>query len=270
MDGGPSAHPTTCMIVKCVFHTYKDDFPIIVNDHYPSPYNLSLVDNMMTNQIIELSDFTKIGNYIYITRHTNDKIPNEEIVQFITKFSSFVNFYGNNPKCGLPTIWLVVHFESYDSIKEAKEKLLNKKILSYESITEIESFKDTNDSYWDDVKDAYLFPKFLHQVTMIGIDLLKDPNVINELKQLKSLEWLLYRNPANKISDLKRMRDLHQSNSQYYREEIFNKGSESIEFWQNFEKVKIKDLGNNKMHLGSWPHFLFNICGVSLEPAYWD
>ena len=235
------------MIIQSTFHTYKEDSPIIINDQLPPSYNWTVVNSKMTNLILELSDLTNFAMYVYITRHTNDKIPKENITPFITKFSNFISHFGNKQQCSLPTIWFVGHFESYGSVQKARAKLNAKKITYFENTTEVESFESINDTYWDNIMDAHLFPKFLHQVTMIGIDLLRGSNIIQKLEQLKCLEWLLYKNPDNMISDLDRMREFLDNNSQFYREEVCNSENEAIDFWKNFEKVKMEDIGNGKM-----------------------
>ena len=46
--------------------------------------------------------------------------------------------------------------------------------------------------------------------------------------------------------------------SLYYKKNIITNPFEYKQFWENFTKWKI-----NKSSLTSWPHFLFNICGIS-------
>jgi len=258
------------VIIQRVFHTYKDDFPILSNDRLPFSYDAITCSKNMTSLILELYDLTNISRFVYITRHTNDKIPDENLNPFITKFCDFVDHLGNDQTYNIPTIWFVGHFESYDLIQEVRIKLDNKSIKYFEHGNEFESFENINESYWEIKKDAHLFPKFLHQVTMIGIDLLKETDNINELKQFECLEWLQYRNVEHMISDLKKMEQYVHSNSQFYQNHILKNAFEVSEFWENFKKIKRTNLGDGGVQLGSWPHFLFNICGASSKPKICD
>lgn len=151
-------------------------------------------------------------------------------------------------------------------VSEIQERIDAKDINYFESGGEYGSFEEINDSYWDDKRDSQLFPKFLHQLTMIGIDILSVPESVIKLKQFECLEWLQHASAERMQSDLTEMERYLTQNSQYYRDFMKVEISEYNEFWENFKKVKKTDLGNGKSQLGSWPHFLFNICGVRSSP----
>ena len=220
----------------------------------------------MVNLILDLSDLTLLPHFTYITRHTNDKIPKDQLEPFLHKYSQFVENIGKDQPYNLPTVWFVGHFENYDMVSEIKDKIDAKNISYFESGGEYGSFEEINDSYWDYKRDAHLFPKFLHQVTMIGIDILSVPESIITLKQFECLEWLQYSSAERLQSDLYAMEQYLSDISEYYSNSIKAEENEYNEFWENFKKVKRKDLDNGKTQLGSWPHFLFNICGVHFSP----
>jgi len=258
------------MIIQRVFHTYSDDFPILSNGRLPFSCDVTALNSKMASLILELSDLTDISNYVYITSHTNDKTQEDILNPFTKRFKDFIDDIGKDQPFNIPTIWFVCHFDSFDKIQKVRDQLDLRNIKYFENGDVFESFEKMNETYWEHREDAYLFPKFLHQVTMIGIDLLKNPVSLNKLRELEYLEWLLYRNVEKQICDLTKMKQHLRDNSLYYQKNILTDSNEVLIFWENFNKVKKIDAGNGSFHLGSWPHFLFNICGASSTPRMCD
>ena len=246
------------MIIKTVFHTYRDSFPLIGNGRLPPPLNKDNLVDQMTSLILDLSDLISSSYFAFMARHTNDTIPKEHLDPFLTKYSNFVDSHGQDKKYNIPAVWLVGHFKTWEEATGARLGLGKKGVKYFEDSDEYDSFESIYHKYWDNKIDAHLFPKFLHQVTMIGIDLLKTYGFKQKLTKLKRLEWLQYENNVNMNSDLMEMKIYLKENSQYYQGHIFNETSEYEKFWKNFVKIK----GDRRIGLGSWPHFLFNICGV--------
>jgi len=249
------------MIILRIFHTYKDDFPLMSKGRLP--FNGDTLDDLMTGLILELSDLTTLSPLTYITRHTNDEIPQERLAPFLTKFHEFVDYFGKNQPYNIPTVWFVGHFQDYDSIKKVRQELNQKDLKYFESGEEYNSFEQFNETYWEENTDAEPFVNFLHQATMIGIDLLPTADYKQKLKQLGRIEYMQYTNIEDAKSDFKEMERYLRESSTYYKKHITANASEYKEFWENFTKIKVTDTGNGRARLGSWPHFLFNICGVS-------
>ncbi len=254
------------MIIQRIFHTYKEDFPLLINNCLPPSFKACICDGMFKGLILELSDLTSLPRYSYIARHTNDKIPENHLAPFLSKFKDFAQQLGKNQSYNIPTVWFVGFFDAEKEIDEVRRQLDKKGVKYFEDGGKYDSYENINQCYWDNKKDAHLFPKFLNQVTLIGIDLLSEPMTKLKLKELECLEWLQYKSEESRQSDLKKMRRYLNEKSQFYREQIEEDQSECDEFWENFKKIKITDKGNGKACLGSWPHFLFNICGVSSSP----
>jgi hypothetical protein len=59
-------------------------------------------------------------------------------------------------------------------------------------------------------------------------------------------------------SDLKEMERYLREKSSFYRGHVVHDAIAYREFWENFTKWK-----KSEAVLTSWPHFLFNICGIS-------
>ena len=211
----------------------------------------------MTNLILELSDLAAIIPFSYISRHTNDKIPPVRLAPFLTKFSSFVNALEKDQTYKIPTIWFVGHFKDYESAAEAQKRIDAKNVKYFNKSKKYNSFEEINDSYWDDKRDAEPFIKFLHQATMIGIDLLKTADYKEKLKALGRLEYMQYTTIEDAKSDFKEMKRYLRKSSPYYIKNITADTSEHKKFCVNFTKWK-----SSKAGTGSWPHFLFNICGL--------
>ena len=245
------------MIIQKVFHTYKDDFPLLLPNQKRISFNGNALYKLMTNLILELSDLAAIIPFSYISRHTNDKIPPEHLTPFLTKFSSFVNASGKDQLYNIPTIWFVGHFKDYESAAEVKKRIDIKNVKYFDKKNEYDSFEQINETYWEEKNDAELFIKFLHQTTMIGIDLLKTADYKQKLGGLGRLEYMQYTSMEDAKSDFKEMELYLRKSSPYYIEHISADGSEYKEFWVNFTKWK-----SSKAGTGSWPHFLFNICGL--------
>lgn len=254
------------MIIQKVFHTYKEEFPILSNNRLPQPFTPQTLHKLVSQLILELADVVTLPRYAYITRHTDDSIPRENLEPFLNRSRDFVVQLGENQLYNIPTVWFVGFFEDKQVIADVKARLNQKKVRHFESGSEHRSFEEINDAYRDNREDANLFPKFLHQVTLIGIDLLSNPASLQSLRRLGCLEWLQYRNEERRQSDLSKMEEVLTANSQYYREVINPREAEHAEFWRNFTKVKRTKVEPGKVFIGSWPHFLFNICGVSSSP----
>ena len=250
------------MIIQKIFHTFRDDFPLLSNGRLPPSFDLNTYDNLITSLILDLSDLTSFSRFTYITRHTNDNIPKDHLEPFLINFGEFVQRLGSAEPYNIPTVWFVEHFVDYDMVSKIRSSIDAKNIKYFESGGEYGSFEEINDSYWNNKQDAQLFPKFLHQVTMIGIDLLSAHESRRKLEQFKCLELLQYKSAERLKSDLMEIERCLNESSEYYRNFIRAEASEHKEFWKNFTKVKKTVLGDGSMQLGSWPHFLFNICGV--------
>lgn len=220
------------MIIKKVFHTYKEDFPFLRGNQVL--FDRLNLDNLFKNLILELSELSTIPKYCYITRHTDDMMPT-----FWT-----------------PTVWFVIYSETYEIIESIRKKLEQNKIKYLEDDSEIYDSVDSippDNNYTTTKDEAITFPKFLHQVTQIAIGLLKN-NSTNKLNELNELEWM-QGNESELGSKIEELREHLINNSKYYLEKIKNTGEE-VEFWINFKKVYINQ------NVYSWPHFLFNLCGV--------
>lgn len=240
------------MIIKEIIHTYKESFPIIVgqNGYLPPGYDLhSLWDGL----IIELSEISKIPKYFYVARHTDDQIPNPILTRFKNRFLEFVEGYGDNSSPRVPTVWLVIYVEDEDSGNKIK-RLIRKRDIKYfegqhEKYESIEKIPCDN-NYTTTANEAKEFPKFLHQITHIAIDLIRTPNSKNKLRELGCLEGMIGNNIEFKIRELK---DYLENSSQYYQGYVAADEREKSIFWMNFRRVH---------GVYSWPHFLFNAVGI--------
>jgi hypothetical protein len=217
-----------------------------------------MLDTLMTRLILELSDLTTLPCLTYITRHTDDKIPPEHLTPFLVKCHDVVDTLGKDQPYNIPTVWFVGHFENYDEITRIRQKLDQRNVKYFETGGEYASFQQINQIYWDKKGDAALFVKFLHQVTMIGIDLLSTGEYKQTIEQLGRLEYMQYSDIENMRSDLKEMEQYLREKSSFYRGHIVHDPIAYREFWENFTKWK-----KSEAVLTSWPHFLFNICGIS-------
>jgi len=240
------------MIIKETIHTYKESFPIIAGQNgYPPPgYDRhSLWDGL----IIELSEISKISKYFYVARHTDDQIPDPILTRFKNRFSEFVEYYGKDSTFGVPTVWLVIYVEDEDSGNKIK-RLIRKRDIKYfegkfEKHKSIEKIPCDN-NYTTTANEAEEFPKFLHQITHIAIDLIKISDSKNKLRELKCLDKMIGNNIEFKIRELK---DYLENSSQYYRDYVAADEREKSIFWMNFRRVH---------GVYSWPHFLFNAVGI--------
>lgn len=251
------------MIIQKVFHTYKEDFPLLSKGRIAFGFDANALDTLFASLIMDLSELTSLTQYTYITRHTNDKIPIEHLKPFLTKFRNFVSYLGLKESYGIPTVWFVGHFESQDQIKNIRERLDKIGVRYFETGSELNSFEEINDTYWKKKSDAEVFIEFLHQVTMIGIDLLSGTDFKQKLEQLKRLEWMQYASEEAMEPDLKEMERYLNEKSPYYIKEIAVDVNKRAGFWKNFTKIKVTPQSGGSVGLGSWPHFLFNICGVN-------
>ena len=248
------------MILSRKFHAYKEESPLLLlpdRNHYIPVFNGDAIDALMKSLILELSDLATLPPFAYIARHSKDKIPREHLAPFLKKFPQFVDHFGSDKQYSIPTIWFACHFYDEDSIAAVRQKLDQKNLKYFLECEEYDSFEKINDTYWDERSDAELFVKFIHQATMIGIDLLTTAEYKEELKRLGRLESLQYTNIEDAKPDFKEMERYLRKSSSYYNKHIIADLSEYKEFWENFTKWKITNRA-----LGSWPHFLFNICGI--------
>lgn len=241
------------MIIKNIFHTYKDNFPLLIpcNGRVYLSFDFPLMDEFK-NLIIELSEFSRMTSYCYITRHTDDVIPESHLRPFKERFTDFVDRCGENSNFGIPTVWFVIYSENEEAASLIKKELERKNIKyfddspsKYDSIECIPpgNYARTND-------EARMFPKFLHHTTQISIDLLRIGNPVSELQKFKTLEFMRGNDLDLKIKEL----EIYlETNSNYYREKIKKNKHEKQEFWTNFRIV---------YNGYSWPHFLFNTCGA--------
>lgn len=240
------------MIIKEIIHTYKESFPIIKivgqKVYTPSRYDASL-DGL----IIELSEIGKISKYFYVARHTDDRIPDLILTRFKNRFSEFVENHGKDSTFGVPIVWLVIYAEDKDSGNKIKTLLRKRDIKYFEGQHEehgsIEKIPCDN-KYTTTADEAREFPKFLHQITQIAIDLIKISDSRNKLGELKCLGKMIGNNIEIKIRELK---DYLENSSQYYRDYVSADEREKSGFWMNFRRVH---------GVYSWPHFLFNAVGT--------
>lgn len=245
------------MIIHKTYHTYRVDYPLIIQhgnliDH-PRSYNL---DEIYRASIIELKQASLTAKYTYITRHGNDKIPEDILSDFKNKFPEIAQEESPDKILRIPTVWFTCYSESNNDILII-EKFLSEKDIKYfsESHNEYESLLQipADGNYTVSIYEAINFPKFLHQVTQIGLNLLENAD---KGKFLTGYNQLEYRRSAND-GELDRLEsDLRQrliKESSYYMENIEANDNERQNFWINFQRVHGQF---------SWPHFLFNICGI--------
>ena len=251
------------MIIRQVFHTYREDFPLIrvwsPHNRIRLPASFDL-DDLIRELIMELSDLTDIPRFSYITRHTNDTLPNDHLSPFRKKFAKFVAKQGQTSTFSVPTVWFIAYCESSDTVSMIGEKFDERQIKYFEDNPEIYASTASippDGNYTTTNIEARTFPKFLHQVTQIGIDLLRYPNSIDRLTQLNSLEWMQGLTQSEIDSQISVLENHLQEKSQFYRENVCRTDTEKRRFWTNFRKVYEKD-----STIFSWPHFLFNICRV--------
>lgn len=242
------------MIIKEIVHTYKESFPVIrtvgPKVYSPPRYDLhSLWDSL----IIELSEISKIPKYFYVARHTDDRIPHLILTRFKNMFPEFVESSGKDSRFGVPTVWLVIYVEDEDSINKIKTVLHKRDIKYFEGVfVKYESIKKIppDNKYTTTGNEAEEFPKFLHQITRIAIDLINIPHSKNRLKELKCLEGMIGNGIASKIGELE---DYLENSSQYYRNYVAADEREKSSFWMNFRRA---------YGIYSWSHFLFNAVGI--------
>jgi hypothetical protein len=114
-----------------------------------------------------------------------------------------------------------------------------------------------DDCYTVTQDEASIFPKFLRQVTQIGIDLLRSSDQGIFLRQYKPLEFRESPNPAQLESMFNMLKSELRLRSNYYNAHIEAIASEFDAFCSNFGRVNVRN-----RRISSWPHFLFNICGA--------
>jgi len=249
------------MFIRQILHTYKKNFPPIklsLNRKGKKCFHPSdeiLIWNLSTDLILELSQFSTLPKYCYITRHDNDIIPNENLKEHLKcwerNLEEVIDTTGKHYLLGISTVWFVAYSESTELIELIKEKIVQKDIKIFmdnpEVYNSIEEIPPDN-QYTKTKDEAKMFPEFLHQITQIGIDLLRIPNSINELRQFKSLEWC----PGSNI-EINNLKSFLVKKSKYYEDVIEINNTVRNQFWANFQIIR---------YGYSWPHFLFNICGI--------
>ena len=249
------------MIIHQAFFTYKNDFPLLLRDNQrvaiPEPYDLN---NIFKNLILELSKISLFTKFTYITRHTNDNIPEEILSGFKNKFPHIVDLQRKGNILGIPTVWFTCYAEKEEEVYSILTSL-NKKGIKYftNGPTQYNSLEQIppDQNYTTSALEAKTFPKFLHQVSQIGIDLLKDHESVDFLAAYKPLEWRQHPDKTH-LANLQNELEVELSQkSSFYCEKIKKDTLEKAEFCQNFQKAYIKDGA-----IFSWPHFLFNICGI--------
>lgn len=252
------------MITKQLFKTYKrDSFPLFVKS--PDGEEQACFDGgkkalpyLFTDLILDLSDMCDIPQYCYMARHNPDTIPEKHLLPFREKYSALVDTFAEWSIYWIPTIWFVVYARTDGELRQIEGRLTEKNVgfskdqnpNRYESISKL-GLED-NKGYVVNDYESSAFPKFLHQTTQIGVDLLKNPKSIEKLGELRDLEGMRYNSIEKKTADLRELQGHLIRNSKYYRKDI-EQTDELSPFWDNFQRVY-------GMH--SWPHFLFNICGV--------
>jgi hypothetical protein len=99
------------MIIQQTYHTYKHDFPLILNAggkvKIPNGYNL---DQTFRIQILDLGDLSTAARFTYIPRHTNDGIPDDILEEFKARFPDIASAVHNGWSLGIPTIWFTCYF----------------------------------------------------------------------------------------------------------------------------------------------------------------
>ena len=84
------------MIIQQTYHTYKHDFPLILNAggkvKIPNGYNL---DQTFRIQILDLGDLSTAARFTYIPRHTNDGIPDDILEEFKARFPDIASAVHN-------------------------------------------------------------------------------------------------------------------------------------------------------------------------------
>ena len=257
------------MMIQKLFHTYKDSFPLQLTSQNCMSLNGDAFDELIAGLILELSDLAATLPLSYISRHGSDKISQERLAPFLRKFSSFVDSLGRDEPYNIPTIWLVCHFNDNESAAEFQERIDAADIKYFDECHEYDSYEEINELYWDNKQDAEPFVGFLHQTTMIGIDLIKTADYKQKLTALQHLEYMRYASMEDAQSDLKEMERYLGESSQYYVEHISADKHGYRAFWENFTKWKRTEVVNEnerRYKYGSWPHFLFNICGI-IDPS---
>jgi hypothetical protein len=246
------------MIIQQTYHTYKDDFPLILTGgdkvKIPNGYDL---DQIFRIQILDLSDLSTAARFTYIARHTNDKIPDDILDEFKVKFPGIASAVHDGWSLSIPTIWFTCYFCNEAEITPMIDRLTQKGIKHYQGdpnhYASLSSIPPDN-CYTVSQDEGRAFPKFLHQVTQIGLDLLRNSDRGVFLRQYKPLEYRQSSKSVRLESMFNMLKSELRARSSYYREHIEAIASEFDEFCSNFERVNFRAY--------SWPHFLFNICGV--------
>jgi len=220
----------------------------------PAPYNL---DEIYRTSIIGLKEISLVAQYTYITRHGNDKVPDEILPYFKENFPDIAKKESHDKVLRIPTVWLVCYTDNMDNLgvienflAEKDYKYFSDEHIEYESLCKI----PFDGRYTTSAYEAATFPKYLEQITQIGLNLLENSDHGRSLDDFIKLELRKF---ANKTEPDQLELDLRQKlikNSLYYFESIEKNDNERQEFWINFKRVYDRY---------SWPHFLFNICGIT-------
>lgn len=166
------------MIIQKTYHTYRTDYPLMCQDgnlsYYPKSYNL---DEIYRTSIIGLKQFSLIAKHTYITRHQRDKLPDQILPYFKDKFPEIAKEESHDKILRIPTVWFVCYAESYENIRAIEQflsendyKYFSDSHIEYESLLHI----PLDGHYTTSTYEAITFPKFLHQITQIGLNLLEN------------------------------------------------------------------------------------------------
>lgn len=220
---------------------------------FPKPYNL---DKIYRNSIIGLKKISLVARYTYIARHSNNKVPDQILPYFKGNFPDIAKEESHDKVLRIPTVWLVCYSDNKDNFGVI-ENFLSEKNYKYFPVKGIEYKSLSNipfGHYTTSANEAATFPKYLEQITQIGLNLLENSDHGKFLSDFIKLEFRKFTNntePNQLESDL---RQKLIKDSLYYYENIEKIANERQEFWINFRKVYDRY---------SWPHFLFNICGIN-------
>jgi hypothetical protein len=243
------------MITQQTYHAYKNDFPLILTASdkvkIPNGYDLEQIFRI---HILDLGDLSTAARFTYIARHTNDKIPDGILEEFKARFPGIASAVHNGWSLGIPTIWFTCYFCNEVEITPMIDRLTQKGIKHYqENPNHYASLSSIppDSCYTVNQDEAGAFPKFLHQVTQIGLDLLRSSERAVFLRQYKPLEYWQSSKSAQLESMFNMLKIELRARSSYYREHIEAIASEFDEFCSHFGRVNVR---NGRIY--SWPHFL--------------
>jgi len=246
------------MIIHKTYKTYKDSYPLLLEIERGSQVGVPRshdLNALFHESILALKNASTLAKYTYITRHTNDDVPIDILNQFKSVFPSIASRESNKNKLRIPTVWFTCYSDNLDDLTKIAKYLSSKDFKyfptdqnAYEDMTGI----PPDNAYTINSYESSNFPKFLHQVTQIGLNLLENVDKGGFLTTFKYLE-LRTISDETELSRLEReLKKTLKEESKYYSNKIESNENEKRTFWTHFRIVHGKR---------SWPHFLFNICG---------